>query len=330
MSSKILGIIGMAAIVVMNGAVEAQESLRRISEDGTRWVAHAQGARAEEKFCVVDEDGVAVSGAKIAGAFGLASGIRRAFSGETDTNGCFSVCGISSDGFWFRVMKDGYYSSRGEKVYVDTKEVPAVKDGKWQPYGEVHNIHLKKVHNPVKLVRTSSQRYFPYPPLDEWVGFDFEKMDWVSPVGRGNFSDMLVRISRREENEYLMDVSFTNNPFAGVYEMKCDEASDMKTVYVADTNHVYASSKHYSRRLKSSSEDKCELEDGQYLVFRTRTSVDNAGRVSSCHYGVIFGNWRFCEKGGMTLKRIIFNLNENDANLEDSEIARMSGLISAH
>ena len=120
--------------------------------------------------------------------------------------------------------------------------------------------------------------------------------------------------------------SFTNNPCAGAYEMKADSFSELKTIYEAETNAVFSSLLKYTFKRGKKGNERNELADGSYLVFRTRTKIDKDGKLLSAHYGMIVGNWRFCEKGGMAIEGLRFNPTPNDTNLEDAETARRSQL----
>lgn len=59
---------------------------------------------------------------------------------------------------------------------------------------------------------------------DKWLGFDLEKGDFLPPMGVGAESDMLVRfrLNGRMPHDWsiMMDVSFTNNPYAGACRLK--------------------------------------------------------------------------------------------------------------
>ena len=66
-----------------------------MSKDKTRWIANARGARAQERFRVVDDQGAPVLRARIEGTWGTPSSNAVTFEGETDTNGVFSVTGVS-------------------------------------------------------------------------------------------------------------------------------------------------------------------------------------------------------------------------------------------
>ena len=60
-----------------------------------------------------------------------------------------------------------------------------------------------------------------------------------------------------------------------------------------------------------------QLDDDHYVVFRTRTKVNDRGELVSAHYGRIDGKWKFHELHRMKIKGIYFNAVSNDTNLED-------------
>ena len=72
----------------------------------------------------------------------------------------------------------------------------------------------------------------------------------TSPYGKGKHSDMPIRFAADIRNEYFdfkiaMDVSFTNNPFAGAYVCKKNSGSDFTWSECADTNKVFATEFNY-------------------------------------------------------------------------------------
>ena len=207
------------------------------------------------------------------------------------------------------------------------------------PYGERRTVVLKKIKNPAPLIHSKST--CPKPPgLDEWYGYDIERRMWVRPFGDGVHSDMLIRISIEAKNKIndfktVMEVSFTNNPHAGAYVMKKDDFSEMKSVYCADTNAFYQSSfkfiheKHpvmtqtqFFKYVSGAQKIDTRLDDNSYIVFRTRTKVDDNGELVSSHYGKIYGLWQFY--GGIRAANVQFNPTPNDPNLEDEETAKYS------
>ena len=138
---------------------------------------------------------------------------------------------------------------------------------------------------------------------------------------------MLIRFERQDTpNGYhrTMEVSFANNPFAGVYQLKVDGSSEMNSVYHADTNATYLSSLLFTVDRDVNGFHRRDLEEGQYLVFRTRTRTNEMGRLVSAHYGKVYGNWRFGERGGMAIQKIEFNPTPNDTNLEPKQVPMIS------
>lgn len=301
-------------------------ALAALGEDLTRAVGFSKGAWAKTCFSIVDQDNLPVEEARIYGGFTLGARDKCGLvDGVTDTNGGFIAEGKCNDWLHYSVTKDGYYMAEGDVKYLDTKFVPAVVDGKWQPYGDVRKISLKQIKNPFLVtVFGESRSRRQIPKFGEWIGFDLEDGDWVSPYGRGKHKDVLLRFmadvrKRRVDYTYVMDVSFTNNPYAGAYVMRKDNGSDLKTEYCADTNATYKT--EFSFRTKclpgKRFEDGC-LDGGSYLIFRTRTRVDERGLLVGAHYGKINGVWR-STNSEMLISDGCFNPQENDTNIEGDQ-----------
>ena len=299
------------------------------ARDASLSKAYEKGALAKVRFVVVDQDGAEVPDAKIWGGF-TAGGLMNDYvlvDGVTDTNGEFVAEGKCNEFLRIGVRKKEYYHTE-EKIYFGRSgECPVVADGKWQPYGATRKVVLKRIKNPINLSDSEGLKYYKYPPQGKWTGFDLCKRDWVYPNGFGEFSDVVIRIDREATSEgYVktMEVAFTNSPFAGAYEMTTDAYSDLKSSYEANTNASYSGVYKYVFKRGKRGNERSELAEDRYLVFRTRTKVDAQGNLKSAHYGMIFGNWRFCEKGGMAIEKIVFNPVPNDPNLEDAETAHRS------
>lgn len=306
------------------------DMLKAIGNDRTRWVAHSRGAETRECFRVVDNDGMPVTNANVRCAFKVgtgASGLQDVY-GVTDTNGLCTINGMCKAYMDYSVVKDGYYCSHEKVDYMETTRVPAVIDGKWQPYGETRTVVLKKIRNPIRLRDPSARYRYSYPDSGKWAGFDLVCGDWMPPMGNGKRADMMIRYVREPRpNGYFksLDISFTNNPYAGVYLMDKDSYSEMDSVYEANTNGEYVGSLRYEfERTAKGNHMISELGYGQYLVFRIRTEVDDDGNLISAHYGRIMGALQYLEKGGMVLGPVFFNPTPNDTNLEDAETARRS------
>lgn len=309
-----------------------RDLLKAMGKDQTRWIAHSYGAEARESFRVVDSGGNPVTNANVRCAFKVAAGGSgfQSVCGVTDANGLCTISGMCKAYMDYCVEKDFFYRSRGKIDYMETRSVPAVIDGKWQPYDETRTVVLKRIKNPIRLRDPDARYRYKYPESGKWTGFDLACGDWMPPLGKGKSADMMVRYVREPRPDgYFksLDISFTNNPYAGVYLMDKDSYSEMDSVYEANTNGEYVGNLRYEfERTAKGNHMISELGSGQYLVFRIRTKVDDDGNLISAHYGRIMGALQYLEKGGMVLGPVFFNPTPNDTNLEDAETARLARL----
>ena len=341
MKSKIIIAVVCVGTWFLSEGISSPEVARVMSQDKSRVIGETSGAKAKEILCVIDQDGVPIMNARIYGSFWPGDNGREyiLINGLTNADGEYVAEGVSKWKLTYQVTKDGYYMSNGVIDYLAATNVPIIANGKWQPYGTTRKIILKKIKNPVPLVHSKSSNPNP-PSLNEWYGFDIERRQWVKPFGDGVHPDMLIKISIDAPNKIndfkaVMDVSFTNNPHAGAYVMKKEDFSEMKSVYEADTNAFYQSSfkfiheKHaiisqtpFSKYISGAQKTDTRLDDHSYIVFRTRTKIDNNGNLISAHYGKLYGLWQFF--GKMRAANVQFNPMPNDPNLEDDETAKHS------
>ena len=292
--------------------------------------AFRNGALGRYVYRVVDDGGIPVSNASAHvwfRSYGRPQD-KADWVVQTDTNGMFVAEHRFNEQFSVGLDKEGYYHTHVEINYLSMTELP-VKDGKWQPYGETRTVVLKKIKNPISIGEFG-RCSMPIPVYDEWVGFDFEKRMWTPPYGDGRFADVLLRfgkslVDRQTDFKMTMDVSFTNNLHAGCYQLKYEKFSERKNVYHADGSAVYTSEMNYvQERHPGSPRNDNRIGWDSYLVFRTRTRVDEDGKLVSAHYGIIGGCWSFY--GTMLSGGYLFNPTPNDTNLEDAETARLSRL----
>lgn len=300
------------------------------AEEMAFYKACKNGAQAKEGLRVVDQDGMPVLGAKIDGGLQTGDGYDDyiPICGATDTNGEFVVQGKCTNRIRCGITLDGYYAS--EFVLPNYAYRHTFRDGKWHPYGSQHTVVLKKIIDPKPMIFRDERTSFKVPVYKEWIGFDCEKFDFVSPRGKGLVKDILLRFvldnPTTDDYHMTMEVSFTNNPYAGAYEMDRTSVSEFQSVYHADTNAVYRRSFVYrfDQSPVRTPEYTAQLRSDKYLVFRTRTKVDAEGRLVSALYGKIYGDWNFVGPGGMSMAQFVFNTNPNDTNLEDEHTAEYS------
>jgi len=297
------------------------------AEEMALYNAREHGAVARECLRVVDQDGFPVADAKVWG--GLQTGGNRndftPIRGITDTNGEYVIQGKCTNRIRCDITKNGYY--RSELLLENYGYRHDLEKGKWMPYGEKRTVVLKKIKNPCKLLAfPASLRWCRIPEFNKWLGFDFECCEWVAPHGKGRCADVLLRFSAMKKGlhdyKYVMDVSFTNNPYAGAYQMKADKSSDLTTTYDADSNATYKA--EFSYVLEQSPGNRRYwnfLDADSYLIFRTRTRVDKDNNLIGAHYGKILGCWRPGIET-MILSDGCFNPVENDVNIEDGTVLR--------
>lgn len=286
-----------------------------------------KGAQAKVVFKVVDQEGAAVQGAKIWGGFttGEMMNDYAIVDGFTDKDGLFVAENRCNEILRVDVKKDGYYPSEIRINFWQSKSEPIVVEGKWQPYGETKEVILKKIKNPVRIGEFG-RCSIPIPVYNQWVGFDLELREWVPPYGKGNYSDVMLKfgrelIHRQTDFKMTMDVSFENNKYAGCYLMNVDSFSEKKTVYKADENANFIPTMSFiQERHPGAKRIDNRIDKDSYLVFRTRTKVDEKGNLISAHYGIIRGEWAFFNS--MLSAGYLFNPISNDTNLEDAETAR--------
>lgn len=284
------------------------------------------GAEAKVTFRIVDEEQRPVSNA-VAHVWFCSNDFHQNDADWEEVSGAAGLITVTHKTNYklvCRISKDGYYESKDTIVFPKREgEKLNVVDGKWQPYGEMRTVVLKRMRKPQDMLGPAwpPQRKIKF--YDIWLGFDLEKGDFVPPVGNGCESDMFVRFHLAGEMPYdwsiRMDVTFTNYPYAGAYRLKMDDWSDMKSVYQADTNANYVSELtfRYAREKGNRRPIVEKLEKDEYLVFRTRTKVDREGKLQSARYGKLYGPWNFEDAGGSQIYKVFLNAKDNDVNLED-------------
>jgi hypothetical protein len=166
------------------------------------------------------------------------------------------------------------------------------------------------------------------------MGYDFEQNDWLEPYGKGKVADVEFLITA----EWYEDIRVKQNlkmrfpyPHAGAYFMEKDIFSNFISVYHADSNHDYQNEIVFSSEAEKRGnlmwpfQDKSTLlTDENYLIFRTRTKVDEDGNIVEARYGKIYGPIEFNGvelTGNKYLKKRVrmsfyLNPNTNDTNLE--------------
>lgn len=278
------------------------------------------GALADINLHVFDDMGGDVSNADVAVEFYTAPEKVDVKRGKTDAQGSFSVKGKCVGEVYVTVRKDGYYDTRISPGIVGLGEDMVAKMHRWSEKPIDVKLTLKKVRCPRPLVRRGGKYSgIKYPVLDGEKGFDLLKFDWCAPYGTGEYADIQIRTEFwRAKDDWLKVYEKTvvtmANSLDGFYLADIDGFSAFRYAYSADPAGQYDKELlfEYDRRTGTLTKS-VGLPKGKYIVFRTRTKVDEHGKIVSANYGVITEDF----DPSMTLDiSVVFNPNVNDPVLE--------------
>ena len=246
------------------------------------------GARAKVVFRVVDDGGNPVRDARVDVGFWLPWNDRNGADGVTDSAGMFTVRGVSVGEMVWTVEKYGYYSSRATYHFFEAfpHKEDCVRFGRWQPYGAVREVVLKRKKNPVPmLVRIDEQdQEITLPDTNTAVGFDLLKWDLCPPHGGGETSDLQIGIEGG--GGYGRVVLALTNALDGISLQESGTQSLFRSRYRADAPDIdYA--KSWSREFRRKNCGLQALEDNEYLFLRIRTKADGDGKLSGARYAKI-------------------------------------------
>ena len=342
MRKNFVVVAAIGASFIASGAIPKHsttyyEAIKPEVQEATR-----KGALAKVIYKIVDDEGTPITNTVVQGTW--RNDFPRKTWNETfttDSKGEFVAKGKVGGAFGFFVRKDGYYlSSTGLNFHWREGVSPLVNDGKWQPYGEHRTLVVKRIKNPVDMkFHNWGIDGYRAPATNVWIGLDFEMGQWCKPYGSGEHEDAMVRFSGAIVDDFTWDtkteISFTNVPYAGFYIMQKDMFSTMKTCYDALTNDSAYAEKTLTftskgrRGIPPNKETTDKIASDKYLVFRTRCTVDENGRLVSEHYGKISGDFRgslqlifFTHNSYADRAGIYFNPTPNDTNLEDAQNVR--------
>ena len=286
-----------------------------------------KGADARVMFRILNDVGCPVAGAKVNVFFDMADrGDGHRVIWIADTNGVCVVKGKTVGVLKIEVSCDGHYLTRDDICFITMGHEHEVKNGKWQPWGMAKEIVLRPIRDPVALKSESNWRRTTV--LNEWIGFDLEKCDFVAPVGQGKVCDLEVKFDwdgmfGTKHNGMAVSLKFPQKFSGGYYAKRCGW-STFTGVYAADPDKAYSQSFQYYRRPIRDSKGKMIGVDGEgfdqskVLVVRSRCVVDEKGNLVSAHY---FELERFefsCnrKKTASLTYDLIYNPTPNDTNLE--------------
>lgn len=272
---------------------------------------------------------------------------------RTNEDGKSKFIGTGELGASLRVTNDGYYG------FGVTNTEPFRCSGKELKGGVEKTIFLRAINEPIALYakQTESKEYtsgqVPIPVVADWCGFDLLIGDWVTPYGRGENADFLLRFERefvgfdkRYRQKSVEDErAFSKKAFAARREEWTEEkfrfrAGDwdmrleigfpsekeglVRVIDEFDPHSIlrmphkapedgYATDHTYS--VKTYGESAWDQRDDVGFFLRTRVVLDEDGEIESANYAKIHGDFKVEQDGDLSFS-YYFNPEVNDRNLE--------------
>jgi hypothetical protein len=248
--------------------------------------------------------------------------IYKQIDGVTDANGLI-VLKASSRRDTIRYgldRKAGYYSGSGGE-YRFTNKIA----GRWQPWNPTIDIVLKPIVNPVPVYARHIKVHFPTPDKD--YGYDLMIGDWVAPYGKGQSADFVFRITGYWKSVSDLDSTVTltfSNPSDGIQPFAAPpprKGSELRSPREAPLDG-YRSTWSWHRARKpgqKSTEQIDDTKDDSNYFFRTRTIMDEQGKIKSALYGKIYEGFKFAgavTNGYLDSGPCFLNPEPNSRNME--------------
>ena len=281
-------------------------------------------AKAKATIKVVDENGLAVSNARIMGGFfnvKVASGGVN-FKGVTDTNGECSVTGQTHGEFSYGIEKEGYYSSEGRyREWMARRG--KIEWGKWQPWNPVVTQMIRKIINPIPMYARMIEMKIPEENVN--VGFDLLTGDWISPYGSGQRGDLFFKLSRRittkDDYEGVLELTFTNL-YDGIVanDINFMQSSFRLPRYALESGYQNKWSYMQAKNPQRGYYGATGLGEDKSYFFRVRSTLDDKGQLKESLYGKINGEIRIQgitrSDGVKVIFKYYLNPTPNDRNME--------------
>jgi len=271
---------------------------------------------------ISDDDRLPVAKAKVNVLMGMNYAENSyVIEGETDDRGVFVILGkTTGNEIDIKIEKDGFYPSRKKLCLIQMRKEHAVKDGKWQPWGQDVKLSLRRILNPAQLV--CMKEGIAVPVTNEWVSFDMQCKDWVYPPShKGKVGDFDVFVTwdgkvTAWSKMLKMAVRFPEAD-AGYYLADVTRESVFPGTYAAQTNRVL--DKEFSCQVLNGSKRVYQgVVPHKQIVIRSRCVHDGQGNLIKANYSAL--NW-FNIHGGFKgyvelAMSYMFNPIPNETNLE--------------
>ena len=210
-------------------------------------------------------------------------------------------------------VKDGYYMSG-----IQLPTGGDFRSKKWLPYPTKATLVLREIHNPIPLIVINAAHELKWPRvLDEPVGFDMERRDWMPPYGGGEREDLRFLGKVNQNIELSRNFSHLTLTFAGEHDGFIS-IEDVQIISESMFKYPYnAPLEGYMNNQIVFDKQKLIDERTQNHFFRIRTELDEQGNVASA----LYGRMEYLEYSLVGRFQYIrfyywFNPTPNDRNLE--------------
>jgi hypothetical protein len=312
----------MKNLAVMIAALMVTMSVFAHKKDPEYLKARRNGGELRLIVSAVDDYGIAVSNASVNVLMGMNFREKAYFiNGVTDAMGQFVIEGTTTGSeIEIEVTKDGYYKAAKKLCLIKMGHEYEVRDGKWQPWGMVLELPMRKVINPIELCAFHDG--IQVPATNTWIGFDMKNKDWVASGRGGEIPDFEVKVKwdgrPMATLEFAqMDIRFVRKG-TGFYFADKTSGSAFTGVYKADTNNIFQTEFTCSATRNNGVFSDSGVPKGKLMVVRSRCKLDDKGNILEANYSTI--RTLFIEGGrngkALAILNYRFNPTPNDTNLE--------------
>lgn len=280
-------------------------------------------------YRIVDEQGSPISNANVEMSFVGLIDEKDPWKGQndlnmkgmTDSQGRWSVSGVTMNDPAVSVKKEGFYPSGKRYTLVEQDTTLA----RWKPYERNETLVLRKIVNPIPMYAWN-MGLMKYPAgTNEWLGFDMVLAEWMPPHGKGETEDVRFHVWR-SANGYdqtipaeVLTVRFMGNKngVCGINDKDISNQSTFKFPYKAPRDGYSETEFRLERRLVKYEFETKTNTGTTNCFFRARSRVDKDGNIIDGLYGKIKGPLKVEGGKGIRIYMVYYlNPTPNDLNIE--------------
>lgn len=218
-------------------------------------------------------------------------------------------------------LPPGYYLTT-----IPNHQFDRVENGRWVPDNPLIEVVLKRKLKPIPMyVRRfgmGMKSNADIPELGKEFGFDLVVADWMPPHGKGRNADMYFTHTQKYDDPRnfvaTLKVRFPGEDNGLVPAPRVpQQGSALRLDHNAPSDGYQSAFDFKTAALPPDNMIHTSVRDDMNYYVRTRTVKDAEGRIVSCNYGKIHGDFKFDVR---ETRRIYFtyylNPTSNDRNVE--------------